>query len=110
MQRVVTLTLVVPVMAGMVLPPIGFCLIPPNRQDQRGQQDWWGRLKLKTPLEWGPAGVGHGGGCGSSRDELRGATAQPTGPNTPSIAASKKTISERPGADVHSLACLLYSH
>ena len=51
------------------------------------------------------------GGCGSSRDELRGAqrTAQPTGPNTPSIAASKKTISERPGADVHSLACLLYS-
>ena len=63
MQRVVTLTLVVPVMAGMVLPPIGFCLIPPNRQDQRGQQDWWGRLKLKTPLEWGPAGVGHGGGA-----------------------------------------------
>ena len=32
-----------------------------NRQDQRGQQDRWGRLKLKTPLEWGPAGVGHGG-------------------------------------------------
>ena len=83
-----------------------------NRQDQRGQQDRWGQLKLKTLLECGNL-LGWGvGGCGSSRDELRGAqrTAQPTGPNTPSIAASKKTISERPGADVHSLACLLYSH
>ena len=28
-----------------------------NRQDQRGQQDRWGRLKLKTPLEWGVGGV-----------------------------------------------------
>ena len=67
-----------------------------NRQDQRGQQDRWGQLKLKTLLE-----------CGNL---LGWGTAQPTGPNTPSIAASKKTISERPGADVHSLACLLYSH
>ena len=49
------------------------------------------------------------GGCGSSRDELRGAqrTAQPTGPNTPSIAASKKTISERARAPTCFLACLL---
>ena len=76
-----------------------------NRQDQRGQQDRWGRLKLKTPLEWGPAGVGHGGGAAAHGMScvLPQRSPQPTGPNTPGIAASKKTISER-GADLHLLA------
>ena len=69
-----------------------------------------GSAEAKDAAGVGTCWGGAWGGCGSSRDELRGATAQPTGPNTPSIAASKKTISERPGADVHSLACLLYSH
>ena len=32
-----------------------------NRQDQRNRQGQRGQLKLKTPLEWGLAGVGRGG-------------------------------------------------
>ena len=50
---------------------------------------------------WGGA-VAHGMSCQR--------TAQPTGPNTPSIAASKKAISERARAPTCFLACLLYSH
>ena len=69
-----------------------------------------GSAEAKDAAGVGTCWGGAWGGCGSSRDELRGATAQPTGPNTPSIAASKKTISERARAPTCFLACLLYSH